>query len=104
MKRRWHLVAYDVRDDKRLRKVAKILQGYGLRLQYSVFRCLLSDRDAERMRWDLARVMDKKDGLLIVSLCHTCVQQLRSRSPSSAWTEEPPAYEIIGGEESSTGG
>ena len=25
----WHLVTYDVRDPKRLRKVAKKLEGYG---------------------------------------------------------------------------
>ena len=28
----WHLISYDVRDPKRLRKVAKMLEGYGTRI------------------------------------------------------------------------
>lgn len=39
------LVSYDVAKDengeKRLRKVAKILENYGQRVQYSVFECLV---------------------------------------------------------------
>lgn len=35
------IVSYDVVDDKRRRQVAKILEGYGRRVQYSVFECEL---------------------------------------------------------------
>lgn len=39
------LVSYDVAQDengeKRLRRVAKLLQNYGQRVQYSVFECLV---------------------------------------------------------------
>ena len=39
------LVSYDVAKDekgeKRLRRVAKILENYGQRVQYSVFECLV---------------------------------------------------------------
>jgi CRISPR-associated protein Cas2 len=104
VKKRWRLVAYDVRDEKRLRRVARVLEGYGLRVQYSIFRCYLTDRDVERLRWELAQVMDREDGLLIVSLCPHCLQQLRSRLPAGGWPEDPPLYEILGPPESSTGG
>ena len=30
----WHLISYDVRDSRRLRLVARILEGYGERVQY----------------------------------------------------------------------
>ncbi|MBX7214780.1 MAG: CRISPR-associated endonuclease Cas2 [Thermoflexales bacterium] len=40
-----YIVTYDVSDDKRWRKVFKIMRGHGDHLQYSVFRCELSDRD-----------------------------------------------------------
>ena len=40
------LVSYDVAQDddgkKRLRKVAKLLENYGQRVQYSVFECLVA--------------------------------------------------------------
>lgn len=99
MRRQWHLVAYDVRDEKRLRRVAKVLAGYGTRVQYSLFRCFLTVREVERLRWELHRVMDKRDGLLIVSLCPSCVRELHSRMPADAWPVEPPPYEIIGAPE-----
>lgn len=40
-----YIVAYDVRDDRRWRKVFKLMLGHGDHLQYSVFRCELSDRE-----------------------------------------------------------
>jgi CRISPR-associated protein Cas2 len=39
MQLRRHLVAYDIRDAKRLRLVHRKLKGYGMPLQYSVFVC-----------------------------------------------------------------
>jgi len=44
-----YLVTYDIRDDKRLRRVFKLMRGYGDHLQYSVFRCELSDRERVEM-------------------------------------------------------
>jgi CRISPR-associated endonuclease Cas2 len=34
---KWWLVCYDVRDPERLRRAAKHMEGYGERMQYSVF-------------------------------------------------------------------
>lgn len=45
MARKRYLIAYDIRDDRRLRRVCKLMEGYGTRLQYSVFLCDLSDRE-----------------------------------------------------------
>ena len=38
------VVSYDISDDKRRRKVAKIMEGYGFRVQYSVFECDLEPK------------------------------------------------------------
>jgi len=40
-----YVVTYDIRDDKRWRRVFKLMRGYGDHLQYSVFRCELNDRE-----------------------------------------------------------
>jgi CRISPR-associated protein Cas2 len=40
-RRRW-LVAYDIRDEVRLRQVYAIVRSHGDRLQYSVFLCDLT--------------------------------------------------------------
>lgn len=36
-----YLIAYDIPDNKRRKKVADILEGYGQRVQYSVFEARL---------------------------------------------------------------
>ncbi|NJN76802.1 MAG: CRISPR-associated endonuclease Cas2 [Synechococcaceae cyanobacterium RL_1_2] len=37
-----YVVTYDITDNKRRQKVAHILEGYGSRVQFSVFECHLS--------------------------------------------------------------
>ncbi len=49
MARRRYLIAYDISDPVRLRRVIKVMESYGERLQYSVFLCELSD--AELIDW-----------------------------------------------------
>ena len=37
------VVAYDISDHKRLARVAKVCEDYGVRVQYSVFECHLDE-------------------------------------------------------------
>ena len=90
-----YLISYDVRDGKRLRKTAKLMEGYGVRIQYSVFRCNITERSLERLRWELSRVLLPEDGLLIVGLCTSCLQGVKKRNPQSQWLEETPAWEVL---------
>jgi len=93
--RSWYLLSYDVRDEKRLRRVARKLAGFGTRIQYSVFRCRLSERDLERLRWELAKVMTGEDDLLIVGLCDRCVSKIRVRNPDAEWPDKDEAFQIL---------
>lgn len=43
--RRLYIITYDICDDKRLRSVFRIMNGFGDRMQYSVFRCELNDQE-----------------------------------------------------------
>lgn len=54
MSRRRYLIAYDICEDRRLRRVIKIMEAYGQRLQYSVFLCDLSA--IELVQWRSAIV------------------------------------------------
>ncbi|MFN8035985.1 MAG: CRISPR-associated endonuclease Cas2 [Acidimicrobiia bacterium] len=45
MGRRRLVVAYDIRDQVRLRKVHKAMKGFGYPMQYSVFICDLDRRE-----------------------------------------------------------
>ena len=57
------LVAYDVNTQtpagaRRLRQVAKACEGFGQRVQDSVFECSISPVDMERFRVRLLRIID----------------------------------------------
>jgi len=93
--KKWRLVAYDVRDPKRYRKVFKILRGTGHSVQYSIFRCRLDDREAEKLRWRLAKVMDPVDRLLVVDLCPGCASKVISRNHVEGWADEPATHLIF---------
>lgn len=93
----WHLITYDVRDSKRLRKVAKKLEGYGERMQYSVFRCRLDRLSLEKLCWELAEMMKEEDDLLVMPLCPSCAERvpLHSTGDQSAWASAPPTFRIV---------
>lgn len=63
------LITYDVNTEtaagkKRLRKVAKQCQNYGLRVQYSVFECLIDAAQLRQLKHTLAQLIDPdKDSL-----------------------------------------
>lgn len=68
------LVSYDVSTEtaagrKRLRKVAQICQGYGQRVQKSVFECSLTDMQYAGLEDRLTRAIDPgEDSLRIYRL------------------------------------
>ncbi len=69
MARRRYLVAYDIREDRRLRNIATCMEGYGTRIQYSVFVCDLSDREAVLMRGDIEDHMKpSEDSVMVIDL------------------------------------
>lgn len=69
MVRKRYLVAYDIRDDARLRAVHKTMKGYGDPLQYSVFLCDLDPKERLWMKAALRDVMNEAvDSVAIVDL------------------------------------
>jgi CRISPR-associated protein Cas2 len=52
-----YVVTYDVCDDKRLRQVFRTILGYGDHMQYSVFRCELSDRERVELMAKLSEII-----------------------------------------------
>jgi CRISPR-associated protein Cas2 len=95
---RWWLVSYDVRDDKRLRRTARHLEGYGERLQYSVFRCWMTRGQMERLRWELTEMLTPEDDVLVIPLCPRCVAGIsvtHAATKRPEWPEEPAGHKIV---------
>jgi len=74
-----HLVAYDIRTPKRLRHVAKVCEDFGIRVEYSVFECDLSE-DHFQMFWtSLHNIIDPgEDCILAYKICGSCVTKIES--------------------------
>ncbi len=95
---KWHLVCYDVRDPKRLRRCAKHLEGHGQRVQYSVFRCRLTPADLRRLQWELTEMLKPEDSVVFIPLCDRCVAGLKvthSAVNCPNWEVEPPTHTIV---------
>ena len=68
-RRKRYLVAYDIREDKRLRRVHKTMKGYGWSLQYSVFICDLDTIELVSMKTDLGDIIHHGlDSIAIIDL------------------------------------
>jgi len=67
--RQRYIVTYDIADPKRLRKVFKLMKGYGAHLQFSVFRCDLSKMTLATMKAALNEVIHAlEDQVLIIDI------------------------------------
>jgi CRISPR-associated protein Cas2 len=71
-----YLVTYDIPCNKRRKKVSDLLEGYGRRVQYSVFECVLSaEKFAELQRRLKPRVKPEEDSIRFYPLSrHTLAQ------------------------------
>ena len=63
---RLYIVTYDISDQKRWRRVFKIMKGYGQWLQLSVFQCRLTARRRADMAARLDREIKRDDDHLII--------------------------------------
>ncbi|MEJ7765795.1 MAG: CRISPR-associated endonuclease Cas2 [Acidimicrobiales bacterium] len=69
MARRRYVLAYDITDDRRLRKVHSCAKTYGYSLQYSVFICDLDPMELTRLKWDLgALIAHGEDRIALIDL------------------------------------
>lgn len=69
MARRRYLVAYDIREPRRLRRVCKLMEANGERMQYSVFVCDLSRTELIHLRKASEDIMNLAvDSVAIVDL------------------------------------
>lgn len=74
-----YIVAYDISNPKRLRKVALVCEDFGARKQFSVFLCRLTATDFVRLRSRLYDVIHlEEDQVLFIPLCAKCVQQIEA--------------------------
>lgn len=67
------VVSYDIADDRRRRRIFKLMKDYGVRVQYSVFECLLDEALLRELRDKVRGLMNRtEDGVRYYSICGAC--------------------------------
>jgi CRISPR-associated protein Cas2 len=73
----FYLISYDIVENKRRNEVAKTLEGFGTRVQYSVFECLLTEDHFEVLRKRLRWLIDPAtDSIRAYRLCNACLDEI----------------------------
>ena len=68
-----YVVAYDISDNRRRRKVAKVMESYATRVQGSVFEAFLTDRESHVLGKRLVSVANTQlDKLRMYPQCVRC--------------------------------
>ncbi|WP_134440884.1 CRISPR-associated endonuclease Cas2 [Methylacidiphilum caldifontis] len=73
------VIAYDICDDKRLHKIAKICEDYGVRVQFSVFECFLEELELEEL-WEklLAEINPKEDRIVAYKIDARLAKEIKT--------------------------
>ena len=74
-----YFISYDIANPKRLAKVSKTLENFGIRIQYSFFECEMEKVQLENLKRRLLEIIDKReDSLRIYPLCEDCLKETSS--------------------------
>lgn len=72
------------------------MKAYGKRLQYSIFKCHLTDKQLAEMRWKLTKVLDsKEDRLLIAPLHHDIIKEVFVINVIDEWDTERDRFLLL---------
>jgi CRISPR-associated protein Cas2 len=88
------LIVYDIPDDKRRLRLSNFLEGYGRRVQYSVFECFLSLDEMRQLYQKVRRwVKSAEDNVRFYWLSPEAVSRVLTIGSSPP--EKPPEVYII---------
>lgn len=73
------IVAYDISNPRRLKRVAKCCESFGIRIEKSVFESHLGNERFKEFWEKLCSIADlKEDSLIAVPVCATCETGIRT--------------------------
>lgn len=71
------IVCYDIASSKRLQKIAKIMEDYGVRVQKSVFEMEINFRELSELKQRAETIINwEQDSVKYYPLCGNCMKLL----------------------------
>ncbi len=91
----FYIVVYDIGNDRRRTRLHNRLLDYGSPVQYSVFECLLDNKQLQKMQKMIHRtIKEREDQVRIYHLCEACLQKTWLSRASVEVLDDPPAIVI----------
>ena len=85
-----YLVIYDIAHPRRLQRVARVLEGFGRRMQKSVFECELDADELEQLQAKVLRcIRTDEDAVQYLRLCTRDSQQTQHDGPVKPFASQP---------------
>lgn len=76
-KKNFIVIAYDISDDRRRSHVVKLLEKVGLRINFSVFECLLTDIQYIKLQQAISKeIKPKEDSVVYYPICLECYTKI----------------------------
>jgi CRISPR-associated protein Cas2 len=86
------MVAYDIAEPRRLRRVAEILEGHGERVLWSVFECTLDNATLDTLRERVGAEIDvASDSVRWYPVCTWCSDHIQWQGTGGA-VQDPPYF------------
>lgn len=71
------VIAYDIADDRRRYRVVKALKQYGTAINMSVYECMLTDSQFEKLCIRLRKLIDvESDKIVYYPICLDCYTKI----------------------------
>lgn len=71
------VIAYDIMDDRRRNRVIKIIEQYGIRVNYSVFECMFTNVQFKNTQEKIAKLIKfKEDSVIYYPICVDCFSKI----------------------------
>lgn len=82
------VIAYDIEDARRRRRLASIMEDYGARQQKSVFECLINQEKVQELVRKIKAVINRrKDKVHIYFVCQSCRERTTLHGQNSMLTD-----------------
>jgi CRISPR-associated protein Cas2 len=76
-KRIFCVIAYDIQEDRKRTKIAKLLEKYGYRINYSVFECMLTEKQYGTLQEQIrSKINPKEDTVIYYPICMDCFAKI----------------------------
>jgi CRISPR-associated protein Cas2 len=87
------VVAYDISDDRRRTRLHKHLKSFGTPVQYSVFECVLTEQELQRLKQTVRQTIKGDEDLVrYYWLCEGCCRKIEALN--GVVTEKPTTVVI----------